>query len=113
MPAGGTRTVTALNVGDVPGAGVDSVVVNLTDTGSTAGGYLTAYPYGTSKPKVSNLNHPKGRTVAGLAIVKLGTGGRISIYTSARSHLIADIVGWVPTGGEYTGLNPQRIRDTR
>ncbi len=113
VPAGGTRTVTALNVGGVPGAGVDSVVVNLTDTASTRGGYLTGYPTGTSRPTVSNLNYPTGRTVAGLAILKLGTGGRVSIYTSSSSHLIADVVGWISTGGEYTGLSPKRIRDTR
>ncbi len=113
VPGGGTRTLHVLGAAGVPGAGVDSVVVNLTDVGSVRGGYVTAWPTGRSRPTVSNVNYKKGQTFPGLAIVKVGSGGSVNLYTSAASHLVADIVGWVPTGSEYSGLDPARIRDTR
>ncbi len=28
-------------------------------------------------------------------------------------HLVADVVGWFPTGSEYTAVNPTRVLDTR
>ena len=113
VPARGTRTVTALNRGGVPPSGVDSVVVNLTDTASLKPGYITAYPTGVSRPTVSNVNYKRGQTYPGLAIVKVGTGGAFNLYTYSASHLIADVVGYFPQGSDYTGLKPSRILDTR
>lgn len=118
VPAGGSRTITVLGAGGPDGvptdpAQVDSVVVNLTDVGSTGSGYVTAWPAGQPRPVVSNVNYRRGQVFAGLAIVKVGAGGAITLYTSATSQLVADVVGWVPTGSEYTGLSPARIRDTR
>ena len=81
----------------MPSSGVGAVVLNLTGTGPTAGTYVTAYPAGQSLPTASNLNLGIGQTAPNLVIVKVGTGGKISLYNAAGStHLIADVAGWMP-----------------
>lgn len=49
--------------------GYAAVVANLTVTAPPAGGYLTAYPPGTARPGVSNVNFNPGQTVANLALL--------------------------------------------
>ncbi len=113
VPAGGQRDLTVLGVGAVPAAGVDSVVLNLTAVTPSADGYLTAWPTGQPRPGVSNVNFQRGQILPGLAIVKVGSSGKVSIYTHASSHIVADVVGFFPDGSDYVGLSPARIVDTR
>ena len=68
---------------------------NITATEPTAGSYLTAFPTGTQPPLASNLNFGPGQTIPNLVVVKLGSGGKFSVYNAAGStHVIADVVGW-------------------
>jgi hypothetical protein len=103
----------------VPATGVDSVVVNVTATASTAGGYLTVYPTGTARPNASNLNFTPGSTVPNLVTAKVGTGGRITIYNdSGSTHVIGDVVGWYGTaaasgGSRFVPISPTRVYDSR
>ena len=46
-----------------------TMVTNLTATGGQAGGYITVYPNGVTRPATSNLNYQKGQTVANLALL--------------------------------------------
>ena len=82
--------------GGVPLGGVSSVIVNVTAIDPSAQGYVTVYPNGTSQPLASNLNFVAGQTVPNLVLVKVGEGGKITLYnSSARSiHLAADVAGW-------------------
>jgi hypothetical protein len=49
-----------------------------------------------------------------MVIAKVGAGGSISLYNhNGFTHLVVDIVGWLPTGGAYTAINPARVLDTR
>jgi Tol biopolymer transport system component len=111
--------VIAAGKGGVPATGVSAVVVNLTATQPTAGSYLTAYPTGSAPPLTSNLNFGPGQTIPNLVVVKLGTGGKFSVYNAQGfTHLIADVVGWysdgsVVPGDRYTPVAPARILDTR
>jgi hypothetical protein len=75
-------------------AAAGAVVINVTATGTTGAGYLTAWPCGTPQPNASNLNFVAGQTVANLVIAKLGNTGKICLYTSAGTDLIADLQGW-------------------
>jgi hypothetical protein len=87
--------VQGAGVGGVPATGVSAVVVNITATEPTAGSYLTAFPTGTAKPLASNLNFGPGQTIPNLVVVKLGAGGKFSLYNAVGStHVIADVVGW-------------------
>ncbi len=73
----------------------NAVVVNVTETGATAGSFFTVYPDGSARPTASDLNFVPGDTVANLVVVKLGADGAIDVYNLAGSaNAIVDVVGW-------------------
>jgi hypothetical protein len=74
-------------------ADAGTVMLNLTATDSATGGFITVYPCGTARPLASNLNFT-GLTTPNLVAAKVGAGGRVCIYTSDSTHLIADIAGY-------------------
>jgi hypothetical protein len=115
VPAGGTINVPVISRGGVPATGVGAVALNVTVTGATGPGYLTVWPRGAAQPTASNLNFVAGQTVPNMVIVKVGAGGEASFFNggSGSVHVIADVLGWFPTGMSYTGLTPARLMDTR
>lgn len=115
-----TLDVQVTGQGGVPGTGVSAVVLNVTVTDPTSAGFLTAWPTGTTRPQASNLNFDARQTVPNLVIVKVGQGGKVSLYNNAGSvDVLADVAGWfgdnAATGSTagYTSLSPARILDTR
>ena len=65
-------------------------------------------------PDVSNLNYtPGGAAIANSATVPIGAGGKVCLYTSSATNLIADINGWYPAGSDFTTTIPTRLLDTR
>jgi hypothetical protein len=114
-----TIDVVASGVGGVPATGVSAVVVNLTVTEPTSASYLTAWPSGEPRSTASNLNYVPGQTIPNLAMVKLGSNGKFSLYNHTGStHVVADVVGWysdgsTSAGNRYMPLVPARILDTR
>ncbi len=114
MVAGGTVQLPVVGRGGMPAAGVGSVVLNVTATGATAESYLTVWPTGRSKPNASSLNFAAWRTVPNMVIVPVGSDGSISIFNATgQSHVLVDVLGWIPAGPLYTGLTPARLMDTR
>ena len=111
--AGSTTAVTVLGRAGVPATGVAAVVLNVTAVTPAGSGYLTEYPTGVARPTASNVNFTTGSTTAGMVIAKVGTGGQVNLFTSARTHLLVDVAGWFPTGSDYTALTPARLLDTR
>ncbi|TPG18364.1 hypothetical protein EAH86_08350, partial [Pedococcus bigeumensis] len=100
--------------GGVPASGVGAVVLNVTAVAPTRSGYLTVFPSGQVRPTASNLNFVAGQAVANLVIVKVGAGGKVALYNSSgQTHLVADVMGWYPSGSEYAALAPSRVLDTR
>jgi len=112
---GQTYDVQIAGRGGLGAAGfVAAVALNITVVSPTASSYITAYPTGMQLPLASNLNFVAGQTIPNMAIVKVGAGGQISIYNNTGStDVIVDVVGWFPVGSAYTGVNPQRMLDTR
>ena len=103
LGAGRTLELTVAGRGGVPATGAGAVVLNLTGIAATASTHLTAWPGGQPRPTASVLNLTRGQVAPNLVIVKVGDGGRISIYNNAGSvHLAADVVGWFPTGRSST-----------
>jgi hypothetical protein len=118
-------------VGGVPATGVSAVLANITVTGPTANGHVGLYPKPArgyiyddqsyaGPPLASNLNFRAGQTVANLAVLKVGAGGKTRINNLAgNTHLIIDVVGWydqtpaTPGGAVTTGVAPFRLLDTR
>jgi hypothetical protein len=116
---GATVDVQITGRGGVPASGVAAVAMNVTVTQPSASGFLTIYPAGTARPLAANLNFTPNKTVPNLVVVKVGAGGRVSMFNSAgTTHVIYDVAGWYsdqPLGpdGRYNPLVPARILDTR
>jgi hypothetical protein len=118
---GAGKVVTATVTGHGVPADASAVVVNLTVTQPTAAtGDATAYPAGGSRPTASNVNFVRGQTVANLAVVPVGAGGKISLYNHSGGtvQFIADVSGYFLGGdpvdaGGFGALAPARLLDTR
>ncbi|MCB0914277.1 MAG: hypothetical protein KDC23_01045, partial [Actinobacteria bacterium] len=109
-----TLTIPITGRAGLPTTGVDAVVVNLTATNPTIGGYATAWPTGAPRPLASNLNFTAGQTLPNLAIVKVGDSGAINLYNNTgTTDFIIDIAGWFPTTDNYQPMTPARLLDTR
>jgi hypothetical protein len=114
LGAGGVLSLPVTGRPGVPASGVRAVVLNVTVTNPTAGGYLTVWPAGDGRPNASNLNFTAGVTIPNLVIVKVGAGGAVNLFNEAgRTDLIADVVGYFDTGAGYEPLSPARLLDTR
>jgi hypothetical protein len=65
-------------------------------------------------PNASNLNFEAGRNVANLVVSRIGENGEVNIqYAAGTAYVIADVVGWFGSSGEFVGLQPARLLDTR
>ena len=96
-------------------AGATAVTMNLTSVEAAATGYVTAYPCGTERPVVSNLNPLPGRTRPNMVTVPLSADGRVCLYSLNPVDLVADITGYYATDGAsaFTPATPFRLIDTR
>ncbi|MCA1683556.1 MAG: hypothetical protein LC708_00250, partial [Actinobacteria bacterium] len=104
----------------VPASGARAVVLNVAATATTDQSFLTVYPTGTGLPLASNVNFMAGDTVSNRVMVRLGSGGRVTIFNQAGGvDVVVDLNGWytdssvVSVAGTYTALQPTRIVDTR
>ncbi|MGW3129576.1 PKD domain-containing protein [Streptomyces sp. NPDC001123] len=119
VASGSTTTVTLPKTGR--GSATVGAVLDVTVTGGTGSGVVTAYC--GSRPSTSNLNYRAGQTVSNLVVTKVCTGGKIKIYNSGgHVHLIADLQGLYtnsvvdgtsPWGSPYVPASPTRFLDTR
>jgi hypothetical protein len=77
-------------------AGARAVRVNVTAVGPSASTFVTAYPCSRWPPGISTLNTERASPArANGATVPLGPGGRLCLITSASTHLIVDVEGYV------------------
>jgi len=79
----------------VPASGTTAVQVNLTATGASAGGSITAYADGTARPGVTSLSYVKGQTSTNAAIVATGKDGAIDLFNNGTQPvtLVVDLIG--------------------
>ena len=106
--------VSIAGVGGVPLSGVGVVALNVTVTNPSGASFLTVWPTGVGRPTASNVNFVGGQTVPNMVIVKLGAGGRISLFSPTPSaDVVIDVFGWFPAGGAFAGITPARLMDTR
>jgi hypothetical protein len=83
-------------VGGVPAStAATAVVLNVTVTGTAGNGYVTVFGSGTARPATSSLNYVRGQTVANQVIAKVGSDGKVSVYTQTGADIIVDVVGWM------------------
>jgi hypothetical protein len=53
------------------------------------------FPCGTELPKASNVNYGPGDVVPNAVLAKIGTGGKVCIYTLAGTDIVVDVNGYV------------------
>ncbi|MGI8807221.1 MAG: hypothetical protein ACR2KK_05180 [Acidimicrobiales bacterium] len=95
LAPGATLAVQVTGRGGVPARGVSAVVLNVTVTEPSAGGFLTAWPGGGARPLASNLNFVAGQTVPNLVVVKVGATGQVDLLNNrGTTHVVADVAGW-------------------
>ncbi|SCG48580.1 hypothetical protein [Micromonospora halophytica] len=109
--------------GGLPSAGVGAVVLNVTVTGPTAASFVTAYPTGQARPNASSVNFPAGWLGSNNVTVKLGTGGKVSVYNrNGHTDLVVDVTGFYAAdntlaargmGSRYHPHPPHRLYDSR
>jgi hypothetical protein len=114
--AGETIDLQVTGVNGVP-ASATAVVLNVTGTQATADGFLTVFPTGEARPTASNNNLVTDGTKANLTTVKVGAGGRVSIFVDGGAHLVVDVVGYyapaTSAAGRFTAIPGNRVLDTR
>jgi hypothetical protein len=91
-----SRSFPVRGVGGVPNdPKVTGVVINVTVTDPVGYGYATVYPSRTAVPTASNLNYTSGQTVANQVLAKVGSDGKVAVYTSRSANVVIDVVGWL------------------
>jgi hypothetical protein len=111
-PAGSVTELVVAGRNGVP-ATAKSVALNVTVTEATDAGFVTVFPCGSAKPDASNLNFSGGQTIANLVVATVGAGGKVCLFTSAPTQMIADANGYLPSTTRWVPRNPDRILDTR
>jgi hypothetical protein len=91
--------------------------LNITALPESALGWLTAWPTGQTQPSVPALSSSTSTISANAAIVAAGSGGDVSVYSTASTDVVIDVNGYFApplTGGLslYT-VTPCRVLDTR
>jgi hypothetical protein len=113
LEPGGSVTV---DLADRLPEGVSAVAVNLTSTGTTAEGFLTAHRCDAATPDTSNVNHGAGRDRGAQALVAVGPDRRVCVSSHAGGHVIVDLQGYFSADdglGLSTSTSPRRMLDTR
>lgn len=94
LPSQSTVTLRVGGRSGIP-SGASSVILNVTATGPTAPGFVTAHPRGSNRPTASNLNYDTNSTIANLVVARLGAGGDVCLFTQANTHLVVDVIGYL------------------
>ncbi len=112
VAAGASIEVEVTGRGGVPSTAV-AVVLNVTAVAPEGAGFLTVYPCGSTPPAASNVNYQAGDVVPNAVLAKVGSGGKVCIFTVARTHMLVDVNGYVPAGGLLIPFSPARLLETR
>jgi hypothetical protein len=95
-----------------------AVALTVTYTGPTAPGYLTVWPTGQPQPLASTTNpNGVGDIRSNLAMIPIGDGGKVSIFSFAPTHVVIDVIGYFSSGsgntGKFSVVTPARVADSR
>jgi extracellular elastinolytic metalloproteinase len=110
--AGSSLKIPVADRSTVP-ASAGGVVVNVTAIGPEGTGYFTVHPCLSPVPVASSLNYTAGVNLGNEIVAELDSSGDLCIFTSARTHITADVVGYLPASSAYGAVTPDRLLDTR
>ncbi len=74
-----------------------ALMLNFTVVNATASGWLTVFPFGTTKPLAANLNYAPGQIVGNEIAAKMTIGSAtsdFSIYAQGTTDVVIDVVGY-------------------
>lgn len=114
-PGAGTSVTFDVTAAGVP-AGSPAVVLNLTVTEPDTLGFAAAYAAGAPVPATSNVNYYAGETRPNAVVAPVSSDGKVSVYTLASAHIVADVMGYYSTASEaelFKPVRPKRVYDTR
>ncbi|MFN8020569.1 MAG: DUF4394 domain-containing protein [Acidimicrobiales bacterium] len=98
LPIASSIDATVAGAGGVPASGAAAVVVNVTVTESLRDGYVSVYPTGQPSSAASATSSVNvdiaGQPTPNLAVARVGTGGRLTVYAQVGGHLVIDTSGW-------------------
>jgi hypothetical protein len=92
-----------------------AVLVNVTATGATAAGYVTAFACGAAVPATSTLDYQPGVDTAAGAVVPVADDS-ICVLASAPVGIVVDLLGTFSSGAaglRYQSASALRLLDTR
>ncbi|MFK7917957.1 MAG: HYR domain-containing protein [Ilumatobacter sp.] len=90
-----------------------AVVLNVTMVRPAGNGFVTVYPCG-ERPLASSMNAPNGGgVVANELVVRADAAGRVCLYSSTPTDLVADLTGFAAAPDGITAVEPARLLDTR
>lgn len=75
--------------------GARAVVVNVTAIAPQGTGFVTVHPCGDPRPNTASLNHVDRVNGGNELIARLDATGGLCVFTSAATHLTADVVSYV------------------
>ncbi len=117
--AGSTTDVQITGVGGVP-ANATAAVIGVTVVDADQPAFITAWGAGAARPLASTLNVASRNAVANMALVPIGSGGRISLFAQNSAHLIVDLQGYITgsgaaisSSGLFVTVPPTRVVDSR
>ena len=110
--AGSTTEVQVAGRGGVV-ATAKAVALNVAVTEPKSSGFVTAYPCGTTRPTTGNLNYVAGQTISNLVVIGLPENGKVCLFTSDETHLVADVDGYFSKDSDFVPMAPRRLVDTR
>jgi hypothetical protein len=111
-PGGTITEVKVLGRGNVP-LDAAAVAVNVTAINPTIVGFVTVYPCGEQIPLASTLNFAAGAIVPNSAIVKVGAGGTVCVFSNAETDMVVDVNGYHEAKAVVQFAQPARLLETR
>ena len=76
-------------------ASATAVIVNVTAVQPEANGFVTVHPCLADPPLASALNYVDGVNGPNEIVATLSATGEICLFTSERTHLLVDLVGYL------------------
>jgi hypothetical protein len=101
-----------VSLAGVPG---DYVIANATITGPASDGFATVYNSTADWQASSTNNFTAGASLPNLTITKIGADGLLCMTSSAATHMILDVVGYLKSSAVTPVLTvgADRVLDTR
>jgi hypothetical protein len=110
----GAGCVARVQLEAVVPAGATGVAATVTLTDAAGEGFATAYPCGSPRPYISNVNTRADSPVPNMVLTPVDSTRHLCVFTSVAAQIIVDVTGWFGSGGgQFHDVDPTRALDTR